>query len=387
MRGEHQTLHLFCKVVDNYGDIGVCWRLARQIAHEHALTVTLWVDDLVSFHRICDEVNVHAPLQTVQGVIVRHWVAHGWDHVAPENVGNIVIEGFGCALPPAYIQAMAQAVPKPVWFNLEYLSAEPWVEDCHAMASHHPSLPLTKYFFFPGFTTKTGGLLMDQRTMARQALFDATPDAATNFFKQQGIPVVAGAHTISLFCYPHAPVADLLAALVRSTAPVVLLVPEGVAKEAITAFCGQEMTAGQTFTQGGLTVHVLAYTDQATFDTLLWSCDVNFIRGEDSFVRAQYAGKPCIWQIYPQDEAAHEIKLDAFLALYTANMPTDLAALVTACWHQWNQVDAAMPACDYAAVLGQEYPQWQACARDWREYLLKNTDLATNILSFAGKIS
>ena len=43
---------IFCTVVDNYGDIGVCWRLARQLAAEHGFAVRLWVDDLASFARL-----------------------------------------------------------------------------------------------------------------------------------------------------------------------------------------------------------------------------------------------------------------------------------------------------------------------------------------------
>ena len=35
---------VFCRVVDNYGDAAVCWRLARQLADEHGARVRLWID-------------------------------------------------------------------------------------------------------------------------------------------------------------------------------------------------------------------------------------------------------------------------------------------------------------------------------------------------------
>ncbi|MBY0444112.1 MAG: elongation factor P maturation arginine rhamnosyltransferase EarP, partial [Burkholderiales bacterium] len=35
---------IFCRVIDNYGDIGVCWRLARQLSFEHGFAVRLMVD-------------------------------------------------------------------------------------------------------------------------------------------------------------------------------------------------------------------------------------------------------------------------------------------------------------------------------------------------------
>lgn len=379
--------HVFCKVVDNYGDIGVCWRLSGQLAHEQGFDVTLWVDDLISFHAICAAVDVNVAVQTVDGVTVRHWRTEGWDTVATDDVGQIVIEGFGCTLPDAYIQAMAKAATPPVWLNLEYLSAEPWVEDCHAMVSVHPTLPLKKYFYFPGFSDRTGGLLIDQGTLARKARFDADPQAAHTFLRQQGVPMVDGALYMSLFCYPHAPVVDLLTDLAASTSPVVCIVPEGVAVDAVTAFCGQALPVGTRLTRGHLTLYCLPFTDQPSYDTLLWSCDMNFVRGEDSFVRAQWAGKPFVWQIYIQDEDAHVVKLDAFLTRYLGIMPDAMAERVRTLWYRWNAVPTAVKQDAYDVMVRQDMPAWQPLARDWFDYLLKNGDLATNIRRFAEKIS
>ena len=164
------SLAIFCKVVDNYGDIGICWRLARQLSGEHGVAVTLWVDDLASFQRICPAIDVAAEAQQVSGVTVRHW--RGQDGVfAPADIADIVIEFFACDIPPGYIAAMAQCAPQPVWLNLEGLTAEEWVEGCHALTS--PRHGMIKHFFFPGFTHKTGGLLreaaLDERRLAFQA--------------------------------------------------------------------------------------------------------------------------------------------------------------------------------------------------------------------------
>ena len=64
---------IFCSVIDNYGDIGVCWRLARQLAHEHGLSVRLWTDDLASFARFCPEADAEAEIQRCKGVEVQLW--------------------------------------------------------------------------------------------------------------------------------------------------------------------------------------------------------------------------------------------------------------------------------------------------------------------------
>ncbi len=193
-----QTLHLFCRVVDNFGDIGVCWRLARQFAHEHGLQVTLWVDDLSSFQRICAAVQL-VDHQDVDQVHIVHWQDDVVIQVMPEQVGDVVIEGFGCALPATYLAAMAQRQPPPVWINLEYLSAEAWIEECHAMQSVHPVLPLKKYFFFPGFTAKTGGVPLERDIWRQREAFHNDAKQQQEFLASLHIQRVSHTSLISLF--------------------------------------------------------------------------------------------------------------------------------------------------------------------------------------------
>jgi hypothetical protein len=183
---ESPTLALFCKVVDNYGDIGICWRLARQLVREHGIAVTLWVDDLRSFARICPAIDPAAAVQHAEGVAVYHWRDQEGTYYA-EEVADIVIEFFAVDIPPGYVTAMAQRAVKPVWLNLEGLTAEEWVEGCHTLPSMHPRLPLTKHFFFPGFTPKTGGLLREAGLLAERDRFQRDPAAVAAFLAGLGI--------------------------------------------------------------------------------------------------------------------------------------------------------------------------------------------------------
>jgi uncharacterized repeat protein (TIGR03837 family) len=376
------TLAIFCKVVDNYGDIGICWRLARQLRREHGVAVTLWVDDLKSFKRICPEVAVDAQAQQVEGVAVRHW--RDQDGVfEPQDVADIVIEFFGVDIPPGYIAAMAQREPRPVWLNLEGLTAEEWVEGCHTLPSMHPRLKLTKHFYFPGFTAKTGGLLCEAALEDERRRFLGDPAAVATFLARFGVTAEEmESLKVSLFCYPHAPVAELFDAWRAGPAPVTCLVPEGVAAEQVVRFIGAEPTAGAAGTRGALTVRVLPFVPQPDYDRLLWACDLNFVRGEDSFVRAQWAGKPFVWHIYPQDENLHHKKLRAFLARYASGMEGLIAfslgwngaGPMQADWPGlWNQFSAEMP-----ALAGR--------AEVWREQMLENGDLASNLLKFADSL-
>jgi uncharacterized repeat protein (TIGR03837 family) len=378
-----RSLALFCKVVDNYGDIGICWRLARQLQQEHGIAVTLWVDHLPSFQRICPELALDADAQQIAGVAVRHWRDQDGTF-APGDVADIVIEFFACDIPPGYIAAMAQCTPRPVWLNLEGLTAEEWVEGCHTLPSPHPRLPLTKHFFFPGFTGKTGGLLREAALDRLRLPFQADPGAMSAFLARLGVTAAEmAALKVSLFCYPHAPVAALFDAWQGGARAVTCLVPEGVAGEAVRAFLGADAAPGAARTSGALTVRVVPFVAQDDYDKLLWACDLNFVRGEDSFVRAQWAGRPFVWHIYPQDENLHHVKLRAFLQRYATDSET-LAAF-SLFWNGAGGETAAAPA-DWAALWRRfeaEMPEIGAKAAEWQQKMAANGNMAHNLLKFA----
>lgn len=374
---------IFCRVVDNFGDIGVSWRLARQLAHEHGLKVKLWVDDLASFQKICPRIDPCLERQREGGVDIAHW-NEKIGMFFPEDVPDLIIEAFGCKLPDNYLAAMAARARPPAWINLEYLSAEKWVEDCHALPSPHPFLPLTKYFFFPGFATRTGGLLCEHDLFASREYFQSDAQAGEKFLSHLGVPVFEHACKLSLFCYPGAPVSALFAALQASNTPVICLVPEGVAAEAVGAFLGKPARVGARAARANLTVQILPFLEQPDYDKLLWSCDLNFVRGEDSAVRAQWAARPFIWQIYPQEQHAHHAKLDAFLERYISGMPGSLALTVKTAWHAWNGISA--DALDWPS-LERALPELAVHTAQWARNVVQHGDLATKLIEFAEKIS
>ena len=378
------SLDLFCKVVDNFGDIGICWRLARQLQREHDIAVQLWVDDLRSFQRICPQVDAATARQQVDGIAVRHWASQEGEF-APGEVADIVIEFFGCDIPPGYIAAMAQRPQRPVWLNLEGLSAEEWVEGCHGLPSRHPRLPLTKYFFFPGFTAKTGGLLYEAGLEAARRAYISDPAAVSAFLSALGVTAAeAAALKVSLFCYPYAPVADLFAAWCDGGQAVTCLVPEGVAAEAVAAFLGQPALPGAVRSEGALTVRVLPFVPQQDYDKLLWSCDLNFVRGEDSWVRAQWAGKAFIWHIYAQDENLHHKKLRAFLQRYAGGGALDAFML------SWNGAEDDANAGGWPQLwqdLAAAMPEISAKSTQWQQKILANGDLASNLTKFCASLT
>lgn len=367
---------IFCNVIDNYGDIGICWRLARQLAKEHGLRVRLWVDELDSFQALCPRIDPAQDAQQAMGVEVRHWPPD-FAEVLP---GDVVIEAFGCRVPENFVLAMAQRNPRPVWINLEYLSAEAWVESCHTLSSPHPRLPLTKYFFFPGFTARTGGLLRENDLLARRRRFEQSPELQAEFWQASGFPPPnPDALRVSLFAYENPAIADLLRAWEKSDTPICCLLPVSRALPTVEAFCAHPLKAGDRRQCGALDIRVIPFSEQARYDALLWACDLNFVRGEDSFVRAQWAARPMIWHIYPQEEAAHLAKLDAFLDRYCADLPSATATVVrqfSGTWNtgrlaptHWNELAAHLPALRRHAIA-------------WAEKLAERDDLSSALVHF-----
>jgi len=323
---------IFCTVVDNFGDIGVTWRLARQLVTEHGCAVRLWVDDLRAFERLCPELDVERGQQWQQGVDVRHWPTD-WPATA---AADVVIAAFACQLPSAYMEAMATRENTPLWLNLDYLSAEDWVIGCHGLPSvkyQH----VQKYFFFPGFRAGTGGLLRERGLLERRRHFQQDPEARLTFLHSLGIVPALDAQLISLFAYENAGLASWFDALASETTPTHLLVPEGRVLGDVQRWLGVDgLVAGDQHVRQSLTVQVLPFVRQDQYDLLLWSCDFNAVRGEDSFVRAQWAGRPLLWHIYQQDDDIHLDKLDAFLALYTQGLSPDAAQAISGLWRAWN---------------------------------------------------
>lgn len=363
---------IFCTVVDNYGDIGVCWRLAQQLADQYEADVRLWVDRLQTLAQLCPAVLPDADRQRVGPVEIRHWHAD----FPQVEAADVVIEAFACQLPERYIEAMAHRATAPVWINLEYLSAEAWVEGCHRLPSPQRLWPLPKHFFFPGFTPRTGGLLRERDLLADRAAFDSAAEA--DFWRSIGVPARSDPELrVSMFCYQNASLPDLLRCWAEGRDPVTVLATPGQAADQVAAWFGEPLVPGMRLQRASLSVYALPFLPQASFDRLLWACDVNFVRGEDSFVRAQWAGRPFVWQIYPQAEEVHWGKLEAFLSRYLDDFETP--DVVQRCWNAWNgRGDITSAWSDFAAnrrAIEQHGKVWAAA-------LDQMGNLANNLICF-----
>ena len=354
---------IFCRVIDNLGDIGVCWRLSADLA-TRGQRVRLWVDE-------SEPLRWMAP-----GALEGRWPGVQvipWTRPLPEGLAaslapaDVWIEAFGCDPADEMVLALAERIGRgeaaPVWLNLEYVSAEPYVERCHRLPSPiltGPLLGLTKWFFYPGFTQRTGGLLREEDLLSRQSAFNPTAWLASLALPAGNQP------RVSLFCYEPPGLRTVLqqaGAQARSD----WLVTTGRAAEAVATECRKGLHTGQA------RLHNVPRLTQHDYDHLLWSCDLNFVRGEDSLVRALWAGKPFVWHIYPQHDNAHHAKLDAFLDWLQA--PRSLRRF----HHIWNGLLAPE-----AAVWPDDatLAEWKACTQEARQRLLAQHDLTTQLIGF-----
>jgi uncharacterized repeat protein (TIGR03837 family) len=314
------------------------------------------------------------------GVRVQPWR----EPVADEMPGDVVVEAFGCDPPAAFIERMARQPQPPLWINLEYLSAEAFVARSHRLPSPQWSGPgrgLTKWFFYPGFTPDTGGLLREPGLIGQRLAYQAAAPDDTE------------ALVISLFCYPNAALPSLLDALTDLPATVQpglpgrarLKVTPGWAASQVTRWLDLTATpeAGHLVRRGSLDIEFLPYLSQVDFDRLLWQCDLNLVRGEDSLVRALWAGRPLLWQVYPQDDGAHLLKLDAFLDGYLEAADRVDRDDIHPFWQAWNGAAPAPSTAQWHALLGGLRGRWrnvsEGVCRRWSNL----PELTSSLLEFA----
>ncbi len=350
---------IFCRIVDNYGDAGVCWRLARSLSSLHGQTVRIFCDDLPTLNLLASGTDEAVKHQ----IDIQAWEASYSNARHPVTAPDVVIEAFGCDLPERYLAGLFIAPIKPIIINLEYLSAEPWVAEFHAKASPQ-SHGIAKYFFFPGFRDDVGGLLLDPIPPEGHLVAKFIPEDLKSAWSK----LRPNAKRISIFCYPGIPLRPWLEDLGKLGENVDVLLAHGHS-ELLNVYDEQAVQLSAT-----LQLLPMPFVSQDDYDWVLSQCDFNIVRGEDSFIRAQLAGKPFIWHIYPQEDRAHEVKLAAFLDLYLESASQDLrlSAIAAMTW--------AMPS-EWIHALDA----WNAHAKAWRAHLLeKQADggLAARLLRF-----
>ena len=321
---------VFVRVIDNWGDVGVGWRLCMQLAGSFPWRVRLWIDDVAALGKLV----LAAELAAVQDtVMVEKWSDDDSVSLRLAQLADpvMVIETFGCDLPSPVLRRMQQC--QPLWLNWEYLTAEDWAVDLQAM----PSLQgngLAKYFWFMGIDQQSGGLLREANYLSRRNEFLQQPCLQQAFKQQYGLPLEHVGQLWLIFAYTSERWAQWLSMWRGADEPITLWLAGHEVADSLRAAgviaADALQQVGDTFELEQVTMVRIPFVPQSAFDNLLWLADGAIVRGEDSFVRALWAGLPFLWHIYQQEEAVHLQKLDAYWHKASINWPASVREAVLA---------------------------------------------------------
>ncbi len=372
------SVDILCRVVDNYGDAGVVLRLAKGLsAAAPELDIRLIVDDLATFSKLLRGVDPHADVQRAGTWTIVRW-NHPWEGFV-RRPARLVVESLACGRPEHYEKVLfdPSGTEEVLHINLEYLSAETYAEEFHLLPSFSPVERVKKYFFLPGFTAKTGGLVLDPSFLAKKRLRDAATNRSSERKRRAaswGIAPPMGtedAFWISVFVY-DLNFNPLVESLARWKRQKLVLLAEGGFRD---AFLAAWEAADKPFP-----VLLLPFLPQDTWDDVLLACDLSLVRGEESLSRAALGGRPFLWQAYKQEENHHRIKVAALLERLKSHF-TDPALYATAsgAFEAFN-ADSSVPEV-YLRFL-RSLDAMSPGFRGFSSSLEANGDLAEHLLEF-----
>ena len=369
---------IFCRVIDNYGDAGVCLRLARELAHRGQL-IDFFIDNQEILSWMEPEIHPNIKVRVWSSKEEEEdWLLKNQGFYVGENdlIADVIVEAFGCEIPAAFKELISNQSKRgqqtTQWINLEYLSAEGYAQRNHGLMSPILSGPgegSHKWFFYPGFTKLTGGLLIENKI--REKINTSIPDTQ-----------ISSPFKIGLFCYANAPLVQLLTDLRKhcehSERKIVINISkgnQGDVQKFMSELIMTELQISKDSSETSLSLCLLDSLTQNDFDEMLWNNDLNFVRGEDSLIRAIWAGKPWIWQIYNQSNGAHFTKLNAFLDLMEC--PLFIKEIHWG-WNLFGDYNFALPSSKDA----RKWADWSAWCLQIRSKLLEQEDLVTQLMKF-----
>lgn len=455
-----QTLDIMilCKVVDNFGDIGFVYRLARALTNlcngesdvlfsfsgnapktsDCSLNLRIVADNLESFSLLEPKINPKLDSQKISlsfneqktdsgkineqkidaeknteknaektevGLKIFNWNA---DSVCLDefrkNPPQIILECFQCGR-PEWLENLLFTEKVPNIVNIimiDYLTAEPYAETFHKLKSLTRSVRVQKVNFMPGFTEKTGGLVLNRKSEIGNRNVE---------------PEIFGA---IMFGYPrdYSPVVRSLAKfgkmLESNGKNLNILLARGAGfdsfKKACSyetgnrndeigvgnancelkkqkAFLKEQKTLLKTEKTFPFLLKELPFLPQTEWDSLLFDSPLLFVRGEDSLSRACLSGVPFVWHAYPQSEEYQLVKVNALLEQMKPHFSADDFCVLQKCWQIYNADDVPPEEVENALdSFLQKYGSLCAGFKSFSESLVKNGDFAEHLLDFVFEI-
>ena len=339
-------IDVFCDVIDNFGDAGVCLRLCRDFSKKN-----------YEVRLFCNNVNILSKITNSEDASNRFLSLLSWsDKNMDYSPSEVVIQAFSVRLPDNLIKKIKNRHSTVV--NLEYLTAEPFAEDCHKLPSYVDGFE--SFFFFPGFTKKTGGVVIE----------DSFLDKLTKTNRKES-------QKITLFSYENEKVKNVINSLNKEK--FILNIFEGKGLNNFNNLLKLNLSAGDEYKLNELTVRVLPMVSQDEYDSYLIDSKLNLVRGEDSIVRAMLTGNPFLWHIYPQEEDAHKDKIEALFdrmsEVCSSKKDVEILRQLTLSYNGFSDY------LDSFNLLGF-YENWKKLSKEWSEHLISLGSLTDNLITF-----
>ena len=348
---------ILCRVVDNYGDIGFVYRLARELSSLSSIEKTqirLIVSDLKSFNAMAlpPGISTSLAVQNYNG-----WKVIDWNACAEgkceftEQPPKIILECFQCGRPEWLDEILfsAQTTQTVQIVNVEYLTAEDWADDFHLLKSGTRSALVKKINFMPGFTKKTGGLVLDKNFVSCVHSKTTALECLKKYASKKTVALIEDTNLFRVIAFSYERnfenEARALSEFAKNSGrKVQVLLAPGLGnapfKKAAAAF-------------KNISVYDLEYLPQLAWDALLTLADFSFIRGEDSFSRACLSGIPFVWHAYPQEEEFQLVKAAAVLKRMEPFFSAGNMSLVKNVWLSYNR-KPSVKMCDEACKVYNE---------------------------------
>ena len=303
-----KRIDIFCEIIDNFGDIGVVYRLAKELRERYGneSEIRVILNSLKEFLAMAKGAE-EREIQEYKGIT---YATYEYVRENMESFGcaDVIIEAFGCNIPEEYLKRAY--VESKLLINLEYLSGEKWIEDFHLQESMLGAPLLKKFFFMPGFTERSGGIILDSNFLKRiEAVSGDREKYLKKYFPEKDSKELQETLIGTVFSYEKN-FENLLKTLDGLDRDVFLIIMGEKSQKSFGKILGNSSKYGKIETSN------IKFLNQEEYEEVLALADFNFVRGEDSFVRALILGKPFLWHIYIQENGAHHDKLDAFIERY-----------------------------------------------------------------------
>ncbi len=345
-----KTIDIFCDIIDNYGDIGIVYRLSKELSLNN-YNVRIFVNKLHEVTKLIENFDEKLSYQKIEEIEF-----YNLDNFSVDKGGEVIIEAFGTNLPDSYVENLNPN--SKIIINLEYLTAESWALDFHLKNSISPKSFIEKVFYMPGFVKNSGGIILDSNYLEiSNNIRNNKKKYFNEFYRKLNLKYNEESYYINIFTYTwkFKPFLESI---------------KNLDKKFVFFILDKKIEIPEVL-PNNIEIYTLDYMKQKDFDIFINLADFNFIRGEDSIIRTILSEIPFVWNIYPQEEDYHLLKLEAFLDRYV-NKESNFYKM------NWS-FNSKLPFMEDFINFIEEDKEF---LKKDKEFLIENCNLITKLLNF-----